>query len=111
MKSGAVIQVEISWVAHQGEDDNYNVELFGTEAGAKLYPGEVYRFDTDLSAQVNVPRLGVPLLYPHCDRFVNFVRSILGQEEPCVSHAEALTVQRIIDAVYQSAETHREVRL
>ena len=111
MKSGATVQVEISWVSHQGEEDNYNVELFGTEAGAKLYPGEIYRFDKELSAKVNVPKVGVPLLYPECDRFVNFVKAILGEEKPCVSHDEALAVQRIIDAVYQSSETRREVRL
>jgi predicted dehydrogenase len=42
---------------------------------------------------------------------VNFVRSILGEEEPCVSLEESMTVQRIIDAVYKSAASGREVRL
>jgi len=111
MRSGATVQVEISWAAHQEEADSHNVELFGTEAGALLYPGEVFRYDTDLCAQVNVGELKVPLLYPHKNRFVNFVQAILGEEKPCVTHDEALKVQRIIDAVYESAAARREVRL
>jgi predicted dehydrogenase len=111
MKSGATVQVEISWAAHQKEGDNHNVELFGTEAGAQVYPGEVYRFDRDLGAQVEAGGLGIPLKYPHGNRFVNFFRAILGEEELCVSHEQALKVQRIIDAVYESSAARKEVRI
>jgi predicted dehydrogenase len=111
MKSGASVQVEISWAALQKEDSSYNVEIFGTEAGAQVYPGEVYRFDGDLGAHVEAGNLKVPLKYPHANRFVNFFRAIRGEEELCVTHEQALKVQRIIDAVYESAAAHREVRL
>jgi predicted dehydrogenase len=111
MKNGASLQVEISWAAHQKEDDVHGVELFGTEAGARLIPVEIYRTDRDLSAHVDVSRLGSAVAYPHCSRFVNFVRSLQGTEEPCVTGAQALTVQKIIDAAYQSAASGREVLL
>ncbi len=111
MKSGASVQVEISWAAHQKEGDSYNVELFGTEAGAQVYPGEVYRFDRDLGAQVDAGSLGVPLKYPHANRFANFILAILGEEELCVTPEQALKVQRIIDAVYESSAARREVRI
>ena len=109
MKNGAALQVEVSWVAHQKEDDIHSVELFGTEAGARVLPVEIYRTDRDLSALVDVSRLGVPVPYPHCNKFVNFVRSLQGLEEPCVTAAQALTVQTIIDAAYRSAASGREV--
>jgi len=111
MENGATVQMEISWVAHQKEGETHNVELFGSEAGALLYPGEIYRFDKDLDAPVDMSPARVPLKYPHCNRFVNFVLSILEEEAPCVSHEESLAVQRIIDAVYESAASGREVRL
>jgi predicted dehydrogenase len=111
MKSGASVQVEISWAALQKEDNSYNVEIFGTEAGAQAYPGEVYRFDRDLGAHVEAGSLRVPLKYPHANRFVNFFRAILGEEELCVTHEQTLKVQRIIDAVYESSATRREVRI
>ena len=111
MKNGATVHVEISWVAHQKEDDAHGVELFGTEAGASISPVAIYRTDGDLSAPVDIGRLGVPLLYPHCNKFVNFVRSVLGQEQLCVTPEQALAVQRVIDAAYQSAASGREVLL
>ncbi len=64
MRSDASMQVEISWAAHQKEDDSHNVEIFGTEAGARAYPGEVYRFDRDLGTHVEAGNLGLPLKYP-----------------------------------------------
>ncbi|MCX7030382.1 MAG: Gfo/Idh/MocA family oxidoreductase [Spirochaetes bacterium] len=111
MKSGASVQVEISWAAHQKDGDNHNVEIFGTEADAQLYPGEVYRFDRDLGTNVEAGDLRLPLKYPHANRFVNFFRAILGEEELCVTHEQALKVQRIIDAVYESSATRHEIRL
>lgn len=111
MKSGATVQVEISWAAHQKEADSHDVELFGTEAGARVYPGEIYRFDRDLGANVEAGGLGIPLTYPHGNRFVNFFKTILGEEQLCVTHEQALKVQRIIDAVYESSATRREVRI
>ena len=111
MKNGAVVQLEISWAAHQKENQSYNVELFGSEAGALAYPGEVYRFEEALAANADIPRIGLPIRYPHKNRFVNFVRAIRGEEEPCVTPEQSLAVQRIIDAVYESSTTRREVRL
>jgi len=111
LRSGAAVQVEISWAAHQKEADRHDVELFGTEAGARVCRGEVYRFDGDLGANVAIRGLGLPLRYAPANRFVNFFRAILGEEELCVTHAQALKVQRLIDAVYESAAARREVRL
>lgn len=109
MKSGASVQVEISWAAHQKEGDSYNVEIFGTEAGAQVYPGEIYRYDRELGTNVDAGNLGVPLKYPHANRFANFFRAILGEEELCVTPEQALKVQRIIDAVYESSAARKEV--
>ena len=109
MKNGASLQVEISWVAHQKENDIHSVELFGTEAGARVLPVEIYRTDTDLLAPVDMGHLETPIPYPHCSKFVNFVRSLQGMEEPCVTPEQALTVQKVIEAAYRSAASGREV--
>jgi len=111
MKNGAVLQVEITWAAHQLEGDVYNLELFGSEAGARVYPGEIYRHDSTLDAAVNISGLGTPLRYPAADRFVNFVKAIRGEEPLCVTHEQALAVQRVIDAVYESSALRKEIRL
>jgi predicted dehydrogenase len=111
MKNGASVQIEVSWVAHQKKDDAHGVEIFGTEAGASLPPVEIYRLDKDLAAPVDVARIGLPLSHPHCNRFINFVRALQGIEQPCVTMDQALRVQQVIDATYQSAASGREVLL
>jgi len=111
MKNGAVIQVEINWAAHQEENESYNVDLFGSQAGAKVYPGEIYVHDVALDAPANITCLGVPLLYAEANRFVNFVKAVRGEEPLCVTTEQALAVQRVIDAVYESSATRREVAL
>ena len=52
-----------------------------------------------------------PLPFPHCSRVHHFVNALLGKETPIIAVAEALAVQKILDAIYNSAETHREVLL
>ncbi len=42
-------------------------------------------------------------------RFQSFVECILGRAEPLVTAEETLNVQRIIDGLYQSAETGKLV--
>ena len=51
------------------------------------------------------------LRYPHCSRAHHFVNVLLGEEEPAVTLDEALSVQRILDAIYLSSRTGEEVRL
>ena len=111
LKGGAVLNLDISWAAHQKASDTHNVEICGTEAGASLYPGEIFAHDRVANAPYDIANPRVAIKYPHCDRFVNFVRSILGEEAPCVTLEQALQVQKILDAIYQSSAEGREIRL
>jgi predicted dehydrogenase len=111
LKGGAVVDLSVAWACHQKEDDMMNVELHGTEAGASCFPAEVYRFDPLLGAQVNVGNLKPAIKYPHKERGINFVRAVLGEEEPCVTLDQAISVQAILDAIYRSAAEGRELRL
>jgi predicted dehydrogenase len=111
MRNGASVQIEVSWVVRQKEDDAHGVEIFGTEAGASLPPVEIYRLDKDVADPVNCARIGLPLSYPHCNRFVNFGRALQGIEQPCVTMDQALSVQQVIDVTFQSVAWGREVLL
>ena len=53
----------------------------------------------------------MPLEYEHCDRFHNFINAVLGREEKCCKDEEVLTVQRVLDGIYESGRTGKEVRL
>jgi predicted dehydrogenase len=110
LENGATLALEVSWAAHQAENTRWNLELFGSDAGASCYPATLYRSGHDGDYVVQQELKGA-LRYPHASRFANFVNAILGREELCVTAEQALIVQRVIDAVYESSATGREVSL
>ena len=108
---GATLTLDVSWAIHQREPDRMNVVLHGSEAGAGLYPGELYRFGSEKGVYETRTLAETPLRYPHENRFHNFIGAVLGSEPLCVSPEEALSVQRILDAIYESSRLGREVML
>lgn len=111
LQGGATLALDASWALHQGHTNQMNVNLFGTEAGASVYPAELYRFGTYPGEYHVVQNPGVDMVYSHTSRFDNFINALLDEEEPCVTIEQALAVQSIIDAIYESAKTGKETRL
>lgn len=110
-EGGATLSLDVSWAIHQKEHDRMNVVLHGTEAGAGCYPGELYRFGQEPGVYEASPLEATALRYPHTNRFHNFINAVLGTEDLCVSPEQALAVQRILDAIYESSRLGREVML
>lgn len=110
LKGGQTVSLDATWAAHQEHGSLNNVELFGTEAGATVSPAKVFRAG-DISDYDVIDNVKADLKYPHKDRFHNFINHLLGEEELCTTIEQALAVQRILDAIYESAATGHEVRL
>jgi len=101
----------VSWARHQKQADHMNVVLRGSDAAAGCYPGELHRAGAEPGVFETRTLRETPLRYPHESRFHNFIGAILGTETLCVSPAQALAVQRILDAIYESSRLGREVML
>lgn len=110
-RNGATLQLDVSWVLHQERGGRHNVELYGTEGGAAVFPPRIFRFGRKKGEYEVVEPQNVKIAYPHCNRFVNWIDVILRKARPMCTPAEALVVQEILDAVYKSAETGREVHI
>lgn len=108
LRSGRTVLLEASWAAHQPLQDFNGTQLFGTEAGAQLPPLQLFR-QTATGYSVEAVRLEEPLV--NVNRMVHFVDCLLGKAEPYVKPAESLAVQKILDAIYASASSGRELRL
>lgn len=108
---GATLTLDVSWARHQHEVDAMNVLLYGSDAGAGCYPGELYRLGREPGVYETVPLPETPLRFPHESRFHNFIAAILGRESLCVPPEQALAVTRILDAIYESSRLGREVVL
>lgn len=108
--NGASVTLDVSWAAHAEEASRMNVQLYGTEGGATLYPAKVFRDDPLRDYDV-IDNVKADIAYPHCDRFHNFINAVLGKEQPCCTLEQALVVQQILDGIYESCRTGREVRI
>lgn len=111
LAGGATLTLDVSWALHQAQGNLMNVNLYGSEAGASVYPAELYKFG-DSDGEYHVVQIAqTDMIYPHTSRFHNFINSVLGDEAPCVTIEQALAVQAIIDAIYESCRTGKETRL
>lgn len=110
LSGDVTIQLEAAWARHQEQRDYHNIELFGTEGGAMVYPAKIFRFDERGGYRITEPGPH-DARYPHFNRFHNWINVIRGTEEQECTLDQSFVVQRIIDAIYESAATGREVRL
>jgi predicted dehydrogenase len=110
MRNGATVTLDVSWACHQADGNRQDVQLYGTEAGASCYPAKLFKPTGSGEYQV-VENFDAPVRFAHCERFHNFINAVLGDEPLMTTVEQALAVQRILDAIDQSARTGSEVRI
>jgi predicted dehydrogenase len=111
-KNGSTVTLDVSWAAHQKEPNHQDVLIYGTEGGASLYPAQLFQSALEPGGDYRVTEpTDVPLLLSHENRFHNFINAVLGREALVVTAEQALVVQRILDGIYASAATGKEVSL
>jgi predicted dehydrogenase len=108
LKSGRTVLLEASWAAHGPLIDVNETQLFGTEAGLSLPPVKLFKQERSGYAAQEVDLLP-PLV--NTNRMVHFIDCLLGTAKPFVKPEESLAVQKILDAIYVSARTGKEVRI
>ena len=104
---GAGLQVESFWASHQPEE--FQIELFGTEAGAVLDPLTVYRTSRGAPQDITIKLPRGPEVW---DRIAqHFIECILDGKECTAPLRHGLIVQEMMEALLASAAGGREVRL
>lgn len=106
-ENGIGLQVESFWASHQPED--FQLEIFGTEAGGKLNPITLYttKYGSPQDIKPNIPR--GPEAWDNIAG--HFIECILDGKECQAPLRHGLIVQQMMEAVLKSAETGKEVRL
>ncbi len=110
--NGATLQLEFSWASNVGEEMNF-VELRGTKSGASLKNGQLKIF-SETAGQLTdtVPVIkGADRVQPHEENIKHFVDCLKGRAEPTLRPEQGVDMIKILSAIYESAETGREVRL
>ena len=109
LKSGRAVSMEVSWAGHHAPDSReFGLDLHGTAAGMSLYPARLFRPGPNGFETI---QLSLPILSHSEDRIHHFVGCALEGKKPLVAAEESLKLQQVLDAIYTSAATGKEVRL
>ncbi len=106
-EGGKTMMAEVAW-AINGQEAN-DVVLFGSKAGCTFDPLTVYGEDeegylSDVKPEVIPNNLFV-------EELRHFVECLNTGKTPISPMEDALTVQKMLDAIYRSAEAHAEVTI
>lgn len=108
LQGGRTVVLEISWAIQADNGKDYGIDLYGTEAGANLFPARILRVRGGHYETIT-PDIK-PLPMPE-DRMVHFIDCVVKGVPPLVKPEESLKVQKILDAIYESSRTGKEVRI
>lgn len=109
--NGATVSLDVAWACHIEQPNRMNIEVLGTEAGGCTHPPKIFRRNPIRENYEIIEDPHAELEYPHGNRFVNFINAILGTEQPCITIQQALTVQKILDAIAESSAKGNEVSI
>ncbi len=103
-KGGKTMEIESSWAVHLDEP-TLQCTLFGDKGGAKLFPNaKIYSQGKKLKLREQPAGKDVT-------PFHDFVKCIRNGKRPQASGEDGLVIMKIIDAIYKSAKTGKEVML
>ena len=104
----ACLILKASWDGHIAESF-METRILGTEGGAHLRPLAIYK---DMhGTMVDITPKQLPSIDSHFVEIEHFIAVIKGEAEEIVKPEQALDVQAILDAIYESAVTGHEVLL
>ena len=124
MKDGATINLEASWALNILESREASTTLCGTLAGAEIHSGMSYteneliynRGRNDQLMEEKLSKVGGVAYFGggggeegaiDCKQWLEAVKN---GTEPLVKPEEALTVTKILEAIYESAKQDREIK-
>jgi predicted dehydrogenase len=109
-ENGSTMVLESSFVANIEGWDNSGFQIFGDKGGATLSPLKM--FTEQNKTLLDITPVHLPgNVQTHHEEMKSFIDSIVNNTPVMTPGEEALQVTRIIDAIYESGETGREVML
>ncbi len=122
MENGATIYLEASWILNIKESNEASMTLCGTKMGAEIshpmtdVPEVTFNFAKygklmieRPAAVAAVPYFGGAMLSPEDREAVQWLDCILNDTQPLVKPEQAFAVTQILEAIYTSAKTGKQV--
>jgi predicted dehydrogenase len=125
MEDGSTIIIEASWAINLLESKEASTTLCGTKAGAEIHSGMSYQTDeliinrghNGMLTEEHLTKAGAVAYFeggtgePGYEEAKYWINAIINGTEPLVKPEQAYVVTRILEAIYKSAETGKEVLL
>lgn len=109
--NGATLHIEFSWASNVEEEMTY-VELRGSKSGTTMKNGAVKLFHEIEGAMcTTIPELNHKGLGNHEKNLHHFIDVLQGRDKPIIQPEHGVDMIKILSALYESAETGREVRM
>ena len=108
--NGASLQIEFSWASNIEEERRF-VELRGTKAGFSWVNDHIKIFTEENGLPVDlIPQYGA-ITGGHGPNLAHFYDVVANGAEPDFVPQQGVNMIKILSAIYESAETGKEVRL
>ena len=107
---GSALNLEVSWMLNMKPRSDQRIELYGTEGGAALPAAEVYTHTSRGYVNTTVEALDTKEKAHHAE-IRAFAECVLKDEPVPVPPRQSRVVMAILDGLYRSQETGKEVRL
>lgn len=110
LENGGIIRINTSFALNIEKTKVLDIQLCGDQAGANLYPGKIY---TDQDGELVLLKEAKESLEEiHYTSIDNFCRKVAGDPQAVIADgSQGYIIQRVIEALYQSAETGEKVEL
>lgn len=109
-KNGSALNLETSFLLNMSEKEIFNTQIFGTKGGLSLPWGrspEIYMEKEGIHLTTQIT--GAPEVSMHGEQIRAFVKSVMEDKSVPVPPEESLEVIRIIESIYLSARTGKEI--
>ena len=108
-ENGACLQIEFSWASNIEREKNF-VELRGSKSGITWENGRGKIFGEEYGELYDM-ELKIPDTNGHAENIRHFYEVLSGNAKPDYTIEQGIEIIKILEAVYRSAETGREVIL
>ena len=109
-EAGGILRLNTSFALNIQSDRVLDVQLCGDQAGANLYPGKIY---TDQAGELEILKeIASTESNNHFTSIDHFCRKLAGDPHAMIADGrQGFIIQRVIEALYQSAEIGGKVEL
>ena len=107
-KNGATLTLEAAFAANVEKDETMQVSLMGNKGGADIFPLKIYQ--EKYNTLIDSTPAYLPEINGHQLEINQFVECCLEGKTPLSTPEQGLIIQKIVNAIYESAETGKAIQ-